>query len=36
MFPFFATQETVAEYEALVKPFFTKLDELKIPYKVST
>jgi len=36
MFPFFATNKTVAEYEALVKPFFDKLDSLSIPYQKST
>ncbi|KAF2258259.1 FAD binding domain-containing protein [Lojkania enalia] len=36
MFPFFATQKTVAEYEALIKPFFDKLTELNIHYDVET
>jgi hypothetical protein len=36
MFPFFATQKTVAEYEALVKPFFETLQTLNITYQIST
>jgi hypothetical protein len=36
MFPFFATQKTVAEYEALVKPFFDTLKTLNISYQIST
>lgn len=36
MFPFFATSKTVAEYEALVKPFFDTLKSLNIPYQIST
>jgi len=34
--PFFATNQTIAEYEALTKPFFDKLKALKIPYKIET
>lgn len=36
MFPFFATDKTVTEYETLVKPFFDKLAELNISYQIET
>jgi hypothetical protein len=36
MFPFFATNKTVAEYEELTKPFFDKLTALGISYKIAT
>lgn len=36
MRPFFATNKTVEEYEALVGPFFESLSELGIPHEATT
>lgn len=36
MAPFFATKMTVAQFEALTKPFFDKLQALGIPYEINT
>ncbi|KAF2204847.1 FAD binding domain-containing protein [Delitschia confertaspora ATCC 74209] len=36
MAPFFATNKTVAEFEALVAPLFANLTALKIPYTINT
>lgn len=36
MVPFFATNKTVDEFNALTKPFFDTLTALKIPYQIET
>lgn len=36
MLPFFATNKSIKEYEALTKPFFDKLKVLGIPYQIET
>lgn len=36
MLPFFATNKTVAEFNALTKPFFDKLKALNISYQIET
>ncbi|PVI02545.1 FAD-binding domain-containing protein [Periconia macrospinosa] len=36
MLPFFATNKTVDEFNALTKPFFDTLTSLKIPYQIET